>query len=363
MFHERARRFPAPHYSAGMREHHLKYLGCPNCQGSFRLGANARVERRIQAGTLQCQTCSATFPIVDFIPRFVPLENYATSFGVEWNLHARTQYDALSGVNASERRFFEETQWPREMSGEVIIEAGSGSGRFTEHALGTGAMVLSLDYSRAVESNYRSNGEHENLLLVQGDLFRIPFVQGCADRVFCLGVIQHTPNPYGALASISNCVKPGGEIVADIYAKTFARYVLGTKYWVRPITRRIPPRLLYRITSRYVHLIWPLARRVQRIPKLGRFVSWRLLVPDYSDVVNDERALKEWARLDIFDMLAPRYDKPARLATVRRWCQDLGLVSARVHPGYNGYEIHARRPLSEKTDPARPAASPSLAHR
>jgi len=329
-----------------MREDHLQYLRCPNCQGELQLTADERTEQRIETGTLHCESCSVTFPIVGFIPRFVPVENYATSFGIEWNLHDRTQYDAVSGVSASEQRFFKETQWPRQMSGEVIIEAGSGAGRFTEHALGTGAMVLSLDYSHAVEANYRSNGQHENLLLVQGDLFRMPFERGCADRIFCLGVLQHTPDPRSALASISDYVKPGGEIVADIYAKTFARYVLGTKYWVRPITRRMPPRLLYRITSRYVELMWPLARRVQHIPKLGRFLSWRLLVPDYSNVVNDERELKEWARLDIFDMLAPRYDKPARLSTVRRWCADLRFADARAHRGYNGYEIHARRPLA-----------------
>jgi SAM-dependent methyltransferase len=325
-----------------VQEAHLHYLCCPSCQGELSLAQAHRGGGRIEHGTLRCSCCGSQHPIIGFIPRFVPTENYALSFGLEWNLHDRTQYDQTSGTPTSETRFFEETRWPRRLDGQVVIEAGSGAGRFTEHALNAGAMVLSLDYSNAVDANYRSNGQRDNLLLVQGDLFRMPFRFGAADRLFCFGVLQHTPDPRGALAAICQYVRPDGEIVADIYAKTFARWVLGTKYWVRPLTRRIPPERLYRLTSRYVEAVWPLARRVQRIRKLGRPLSWRLLIPDYSDLLGDEAALKETALLDIFDMLAPNYDKPARLRTIRRWCSELPLQAVRVHAGYNGYEIHAR---------------------
>jgi SAM-dependent methyltransferase len=243
----------------------------------------------------------------------------------------------------TETRFFEETGWPRRLDGEVIIEAGSGSGRFTEQALNTGATVLSVDYSRAVEANYRSNGTYDNLLLVQGDLFHMPFPDGLADRLFCFGVLQHTPDPRGALRSLVPHVRPGGEIVADIYPKTFVKYVLGTKYWVRPLTRRLSPRTLYRLTSRYVDLMWPVARRLRRIPKLGRALNWRLLIGDYSGDIADDLVLREWAKLDTFDMLAPEYDKPARLRSLQRWCEEMPVAGVQVHAGYNGYEIHFRR--------------------
>jgi SAM-dependent methyltransferase len=328
-----------------MREGHIEYLRCPACGGVLGLadavyGAGDRIER----GLLRCQDCRAAYPIAGYIPRFVIDEGYAEGFGLEWNVHRRTQYDRVSGAGLSERRFFEETGWPRQLDGEVLIEAGSGSGRFTEHALATGAIVLSLDYSRAVEANYASNGAHENLVLVQGDLFRMPFAPDVADRLFCFGVLQHTPDPQAALRSIVGHVRPGGEIVADIYAKTLTKYVLGTKYWVRPVTRRMAPDRLYGFTSRYVDALWPVARRVRRVPRIGRALNWRLLIGDYSGLIDDDERLRDWARLDTFDMLAPRYDNPARESTARRWCNDLGLVAVDVHPGYNGIEIHARRP-------------------
>tara|TARA_B100000676_G_C17914223_1_gene751743 strand:- start:66 stop:194 length:129 start_codon:yes stop_codon:yes gene_type:complete len=33
------------------------------------------------------------------------------------------------------------------------------------------------------------------VLIVQGDIYAMPFRQGSADRVFCFGVLQHTPEP------------------------------------------------------------------------------------------------------------------------------------------------------------------------
>lgn len=339
-----------PSSQAALREEHLQYLRCPQCQGQLRLSeAQRAADRRIERGLLQCSACCVTYPIARFVPRFVQDQGYVEGFGLEWTIHRRTQYDGTSGTALSEGRFFGETGWPRRLGSEVVIEVGSGSGRFTEHALGTGATVLSLDYSGSVDVNYDSNGNHDNLLLVQGDLFHMPFPRDFADRLFCFGVLQHTPDPRAALTSLVVHVRPGGELVADIYAKTFARYVLGTKYWLRPLARRVPPERLYGITSRYVDLIWPIARRTRRLPKVGQLINWRLLIGEGRDVSTqadallDDEVLRDWARLEIFDMLAPRYDKPARARTVRRWCAEVGLVSAEVRPGYNGLEIRARR--------------------
>src|SRR6185437_11529200 len=123
------------------------------------------------------------------VPRFVPRENYASGFGLEWTKHARTQYDSYSGIRASELRFFGQTGWPRDLTGELILEVGSGSGRFTEQAVSTGATVVSLDYSYAVEANFASNGARSNLLIVQADIFAMPFRPNTFDRVFCFGVL------------------------------------------------------------------------------------------------------------------------------------------------------------------------------
>jgi SAM-dependent methyltransferase len=327
-----------------MRYEHLEHLRCPHC-GS-RLAAE-RVARqtadRIEEGELDCTTCDKQYPIVGFIPRFVPSQNYAEGFGLEWTLHSRTQYDSESGIALSERRFFEETRWPRALDGEILVEPGSGSGRFTEYAASTGALVLSLDYSKAVEANYQSNGGRENVLIVQGDVLAMPFPKDYADKLFCFGMLQHTPDPERSFLALVRHLKPGGELVVDVYAKSIKQWLLGTKYWVRPLTRRLPPDRLYCWVRRYVDLMWPVAEVIRRIPRIGPALNWRLLIADYSSLLSDEQTLKQWAYLDTFDMLAPRYDFPQTIAQVRRWCERAGLANVEVAYGFNGIEARGTR--------------------
>src|SRR5258706_444804 len=174
-----------------MRPEHLIYLACPDCRGDLTLqSVEARTGDSIKTGVLACPCCDKNFRIVNHIPRFVPLHNYADGFGLQWTIHARTQYDSYSGVNISETRFFNETKWPRQLPGEMILEVGGGSGRFTEQAASTGAMVVSIDYSYAVEANYASNGHKPNVLIVQGDVYRLPCRESYFDKLFCFGTLQ-----------------------------------------------------------------------------------------------------------------------------------------------------------------------------
>ena len=201
-----------------MRIAHLEHLACPTCRGPLALSdASGVVADAVDDGRLSCDSCGEAYPIIGVIPRFVPSENYASSFGLEWTLHATTQYDSHSHRPISETRFFEETGWRRNLAGETILEVGSGSGRFTEQAVKAGALVVSFDYSNAVDANYGSNGHNDNLLIVQADINAMPFPAGMFDKVFCFGVLQHTPDPRQSFLSLIAPLKPGGRVVADVY--------------------------------------------------------------------------------------------------------------------------------------------------
>ncbi len=323
-----------------MNLEHLPLLACPACQASLTCSrAERETDGKLIEGALRCTGCGKEYPVSDGVPRFVPRENYASGFGLEWTKHARTQYDSYCGIPVSEQRFFSQTHWPRQMPGELILEVGSGSGRFTEQAANTGATVVSLDYSYAVDANYASNGARPNVLIVQADVFAMPFRAGMFDRLFCFGMLQHTPDPARAFAALPRMLKPGGALCADIYKATFMRTLLATKYYVRPFTRNMQPDRLYALVRRYIDFMWPLASLIRRLPR-GSGINWRLLVADYSPLHLEGDMLKEWAYLDTFDMLAPRYDQPARIGTVRRWAQQAGLES--VATEYSGHGITLR---------------------
>jgi 2-polyprenyl-3-methyl-5-hydroxy-6-metoxy-1,4-benzoquinol methylase len=305
-------------------------------------------EERIESGKIQCLGCRGEFEIVRFIPRFVSSDNYASGFGFEWLKHAKTQYDKTTMLNISERRFFTETDWPKYLKGEVILEVGSGSGRFTEHAVSTGAMVISMDYSNAVEANFASNGNCENLLIFQGDLYDMPLLENAFDKILCIGVLQHTPNVKNAFMSLVKHLKPGGNIVIDVYRKApLPLRIFQMKYMIRSMVRRKSNEHMYALCKRYIDLMWTVAKVIDTIPKFGRRLLMHvLLVPYYRQYYKEmpQESLREWAYLDLFDMLSPAYDNPQSITTVRNWFFEAGLIDIDIHYGYNGIEGRGTRP-------------------
>jgi len=329
-----------------MKKEHLKFLACPECGSPLEMAdAHENPDGQIESGRLTCGKCETDYPVIRFIPRFVPLTNYASSFGLEWSKHARTQYDSYAGSNVSEKRFFEETKWPRDLTGQTILEVGCGSGRFTEQAVSTGAMVISLDYSYAVEANYASNGWRDNVLIVQADIYKMPFPANFFDKLFCFGVLQHTPDVKRAFSVLPGFLKSGGSLAVDVYRiRPFFKQILKTKYLLRPLTKRMKPEFLYRLTSNYVRLMWPLARRINRF-RYGKVLMWVLLIADYRDKYDlEEEILKEWAILDIFDMLSPAYDSPQTMDTMKQWFEENKLNNIDICYGYNGIEGRAEKP-------------------
>ena len=321
-----------------MKEIHVSYLACPKCKSELELGEIVLRQRDlIEEGTLTCRSCRRDFEIVKFIPRFVSKDNYAYGFGLEWTIHDRTQYDSHTGLPISETRFFEETRWPRNLKGEIILEAGCGSGRFTEQALKTGAFIITMDYSHAVEVNYRNNGPRDNLLCIQADIYEMPFCEKQFNKIFCFGVIQHTPDPKKAFLSLPSFIKDGGELVADFYKKQF-RKLFAIKYYIRPLTKRIKPEWLYCMTKAYIDLMWPLSNLFRKLPRIGPMMNWALGIADHSRLGLKGKMLKKWAYLDTFDMFAPHYDYPQTKRTIEQWFKEGGFVDVEVTNGYNGLE-------------------------
>lgn len=329
-----------------MREEHLEYLACPQCHGDLEITeVSARHDGRIETGSLACARCATTYPILDHVPRLVPAENYARNFGYQWNRYVETQYDRCNGTTRSRDRFLLTTGWPDSLEGEVVLEAGSGAGRFTDVVLSTGATVVSFDYSSAVEANHRMNGDNPRLLLVQGDIFAPPVKEGIFDRVFCMGVLQHTPDPERAFRSLPRFAKPGGSIAIDVYRKSGRLAGLWT--WLKSyrrfhwLTRHWKVERVHAITRTYINVIWPLVKPIWKLPykpfkPLHKALVVLFLVQDEfwrrGHAVSD-RFQKDWLVLHLVDQLAAYYDSPQKPATVLEWFESEPLVDIDVRRG------------------------------
>jgi SAM-dependent methyltransferase len=337
-----------------MYRQHLKLLVCPKTNRALLLKDNSIIleKEQIREGFLIEPISGNEYPIINYIPRFVSSDNYAANFGLEWNIHSKTQYDDYSGMGMSKERFEKETQWDQNLDGEIILECGSGSGRFTKHALETGATVVSFDYSNAVESNFSSNGYHKNLLLVQADIYHMPFPKNFFDKVFCFGVLQHTPNPEKSFKTIVEYINPGGKISSDIYRKYWFSWIL-PKYLMRQLTTHINPHSLYKYIKNYINIMWPLVKFTRKLPKVGGVIIFNIfLIADYASVMGNspDNLVKEWAYLDTYDLFSPKFDKPATLSTFKKWYEDVGLINIDIRYGYNGVEGRGVKPkISDET--------------
>jgi 2-polyprenyl-3-methyl-5-hydroxy-6-metoxy-1,4-benzoquinol methylase len=283
-------------------------------------------------GWLQTVDGRFRYPIRDGIPRFVAESNYADNFGFQWNVFVRTQLDSHSGLPISRNRFWSATGWdPSAMRGKWVLDVGCGSGRFAEIALSTGAHVVALDYSSAVDACRANLGQHPNLHVVQGDVYALPFAPGCFDFVYSLGVLQHTPYVQRAFEALTIMLSSGGgQLCVDYYEKSFKSRLL-PKYWLRPVTRRMDKRQLFSAVQRAVPVLLPVSRALARVPIVGALLKRLVPVANYEGLLPlSASQLEEWAVLDTFDWFSPAYDNPQNAKTVRRWFEQAGMADIEV---------------------------------
>jgi SAM-dependent methyltransferase len=309
----------------------VRILRCSACSSDLRLEGERESQGEIEQGTLVCTRCTSTFPVVRFVPRFAPPENYSSSFGFQWQRFRTTQLDSHTGMPISRTRFFTESRWtPEALKGARVLDAGCGAGRFAEVALEAGATLVALDYSTAVDACWSNFPFHPRLHLVQGDIYHLPFAAGTFDFVYSFGVLQHTPDVERAFKSLVPPLKPGGRLAVDLYPATPLNFIW-PKYWLRPVTKRLPQQQLYRLVERIVPRLLPASLVLGRVPGVGRKLRHAIPIVNYEGILPlSRKQLGEWAVLDTFDMLAPAYDQPQSTATLRQWFDAAALVDVEV---------------------------------
>jgi ubiquinone/menaquinone biosynthesis C-methylase UbiE len=303
-----------------MKLEHL--LECPSCGGHL-----------TRAGQeFMCSECKKLYPVVNEIPRFVPPKNYADSFGFQWNKFDKTQIDSSVQTNRSKNRFLEETLLNSELlDNRLVLDAGCGAGRFSEIALDLGARLVAVDFSSAVDAAQR-NLKSEKLLVVQADLSQLPIKSNSMDYIYCIGVLQHTENPEAIIIELIRCLKFNGELTLTFYEDSSWHVKLYSKYLVRPITKRIPQKLLFGMLVKTSVIWFPVTSWLFKLPQpLSRIFRFMIPIANYVEYTyhSKEDALNE-AVLDTFDMLSPSYDRPIKKSKILKWVTASGFEMVQI---------------------------------
>lgn len=336
----------------------LRFLRSPGTGKNFRVLDNAgnsvpirgreNAQQLDDVAFLVTEDGAERYPIVRGIPRFVSDENYADNFGYQWNRFRKTQLDSLSGRPISSSRFWKSTGWsPESLRGQWVLDVGCGAGRFTELALAAGANVVALDYSAAVDACAINMNSHPNLFVIQADIYRLPLALESFSFVYCLGVLQHTPNVAAAFRCLPAIVSPGGHICVDYYEKS-VKTLFNTKYWVRPFFANLAPQQTLEFVERALPMLFGLSRFLRRIPLVGYLLSRLIPVSNYEGILDlNSDELYEWALLDTFDAIGAKYDSPQSAKVARQLMVAAGLEQIEI--------LRVGHLVARGIKPARPA--------
>ncbi len=250
----------------------LDWLACPECGAGLSLTAPPPAGVVVVGeGRLACGSCPAEYPIRAGIPRFASDDERGfENFAYQWSRWGRVQIDRLAGHRLSEGRLLAETGWTREwFAGKLVIDVGCGAGRFADVTAGFGAEVIALDISGAVDACRDNLAPWGNKVhCVQASLFALPLKKEIADGAFSLGVIQHTPVPERAVASIIPHLKTRGRLAVNFYERNLWPLLQPIKYALRLFTPRLKPATLLALCRALVTAFFPVSRALSGIRKV-----------------------------------------------------------------------------------------------
>lgn len=257
----------------------------------------------------------------EITPTATPPDDQARTksvYTLQWNRFriVRTEEDDFT--------FRNRTGWTEaDLAGKLVLDAGCGMGRYARIAARMGGKVVGVDISDSVVAAKDLNPEPPIAGFVKADLVKLPFQDQTFDRIYSIGVIDHTPDPRRSFLALAGRLKPGGEIAIWIYRKEkpIVERIIDVH---RAISTRLPTGLLLAL-SRIAAPVGAIKRRLSTsawrpIQRVG--VALHVLTIGVS--MHPDREVRV---CDTFDWYAPKYMSRHTFEEVAGWFREAGLVA------------------------------------
>jgi ubiquinone/menaquinone biosynthesis C-methylase UbiE len=109
-----------------------------------------------------------------------------------------------------------------QISGQVVIDAGCGTGRHTLRLARAAARVIAMDFSSQmlsrVADKVRAQGLADKVELIEHDLHQpVPLEREVAGGVLCSLVGEHLSDLHVVFAELARVTRPGGWLIFSVY--------------------------------------------------------------------------------------------------------------------------------------------------
>ena len=197
---------------------------------------------------------NSVYPVKGGIPRFVTSsDNYANSFGFQWEKWSRIQFESDNigkPMEGHTRKMFNTitaNSIEHIKKDDVILDIGCGSGRFIDVIrMRCDNPIIGIDFSNSVEIAYTNFLKDKNICIVQADALRLPFRADTFQGSFSIGVLHHTPDPIKGVKEAFRVLTKGGWFGLSVYQKN--------SYYDKPVLK------FYRKQDIYEEIYRELAR-------------------------------------------------------------------------------------------------------
>jgi SAM-dependent methyltransferase len=159
------------------------------------------------------------------------------TFGAEWEAFARV----LPEHRAEFEDYFDLVPLAS-LEGKTVCDLGCGIGRWSHFLVGHCERLILVDFSDAIFVARQNLAAETGALFFMADLTRLPFRDGFADFLFCLGVLHHLPVP--ALEAVRGLERCAPLLLIYLYYSldnrpAHFRALLGAVTLVRGLSSRI----------------------------------------------------------------------------------------------------------------------------
>ncbi|MCX7974056.1 MAG: methyltransferase domain-containing protein [Candidatus Aminicenantes bacterium] len=320
-----------------MKERLIDFLICPICQQKLNLIDAYYANGEIKEGFFECNHCYKKYPIIDFIPRFLPETYYSLyketsrNFAFSWRLFARIYEDPrdfLDWIKPVRPDFFKD---------KIVVDAGCGTGMHAVFAAQFGAReVIAFDFSPAVEVARENTRGFPQIHIIQADIFHLP-LKACIDYIYCIGVLQHLPDPYLGFCNLVNLLRDNGSLSIWVYGyegTEFVRYIIDP---IRRITSRLPLFAVYLASFPPTAIFYLLTRIVNLAKK--NFSLKKIPMSEYLAYMSQFSF--NYLHNSVFDQLIAPITKYFRRDEVLAWFKKAGLsniqISSRNEMSWRGF--------------------------